>query len=61
MTGLLACITNWLYQYGVICAGIPSAHGSYEASVPEQLRSGMRNEARSGFLEYTEEMIPMGN
>lgn len=38
MAALLTLITNFIYQYGVTYAGVPSSHGSYEALVPKQLR-----------------------
>ena len=31
MGALLTVIANFIYQYGVTCAGAPSFHGSYEA------------------------------
>lgn len=43
MEGLLAFITNLIYEYGLSCAGAPSKHGSYEAIVPKQLQSSISN------------------
>ena len=39
MSKVFEAIANWLYEYGKTNAGIPSIRGSYEAPVPEQLRS----------------------
>lgn len=49
--GLLVCITDWLYRYDDICARIPSAHGFYEVSVPEQLCSSRENGAYLDYLD----------
>lgn len=38
MAALLTFISNFIYQYGVTYAGVPSSHGSYEAPAPVQLR-----------------------
>lgn len=39
METLLSIITGWIYQYGMIYAGAPSSHGSYEAPIPAKLRA----------------------
>lgn len=50
MGALLTVIANFIYQYGVTCAGAPSFHGSYEAPVPSQLRKQDYNEALEAFV-----------
>lgn len=39
MNRFFKAIANWLYAYGKTNAGMPSIRGSYEAPVPEKLRS----------------------
>jgi len=38
MTVIFKTISNWLYRYGKVNAGMPSIHGVYEAPVPQQLQ-----------------------
>ncbi len=48
MEALLTLIANFIYQYGVTCAGAPSFHGSYEAPVPSQLRKSLKRDGSLG-------------